>query len=47
VRGVERGSEEAGVDGSGDELFEGARGWQVEGGLEVLVGQAGVGAGEG
>lgn len=47
MRGVERGGEEAGVDGGCDELFEGARGGQVEGGLEVLIGEAGVGAGEG
>lgn len=44
--GVEGCGEQAGVDGGCDELFEGARGGEVEGALEGGVGEGFVGARE-
>lgn len=46
MRRVEGGGQQAGVDGGGDELLEGAGGGQVEGGEQVFVGEGCVGAGE-
>lgn len=45
--GVERGGEQAGVDGGCDELFEGAGRGEVERGQEVSVCEGGVGVAEG
>lgn len=45
--GVEGRGDEAGVNGGRDELFEGARGGEVEGCFEGVIGEGLVGAGEG